>query len=85
MEDVINAFTSFLTGLQVANVAFDKVEALPLFGGDEGLNFVEVTLVTGGEIVQPNHLLAELKQGLQQVGADKAGYAGDEPGFRGGG
>lgn len=85
MEDIINAFTGFLASLQVANIAFDKVEALPLFGGDEGFNFVEITLVTGGKVVQPNYTLAEFKQGLQQVGADKAGYAGDEPGFRGSG
>ncbi|MNR64573.1 hypothetical protein D3C85_1872620 [compost metagenome] len=59
------------------------MEALPLFSGNKGLNLVEVTLVTGGEVIQPDYTLAELKQGLQQVGADKAGHACDEPGFWG--
>ncbi len=37
--------------------------------------------MAGGEVVEPDDGLVELEQGFQQVGADEAGDAGDEPGF----
>ena len=66
---------------QLADVALDEVEVGPLGGGDQALHFVQVALVAGGEVVQANHALVELEQGLQQVTADEAGHACDEPGF----
>jgi hypothetical protein len=68
---------------ELPDVAFDEVEAGPLFGGDQGLDFVQVALVAGGEVVQADDALVEFEQGLQQVGADEAGHAGDEPGAGG--
>ena len=38
-------------------------------------------LVAGGEVVQPDDVLVELQQGFDQVAADEAGDAGDQPGF----
>jgi hypothetical protein len=55
----------------------DEGEVLPLRWGDQGLDFVEVALVAGGEVVQADHALVEFEQGFQQVAADEAGYAGD--------
>lgn len=49
--------------------------------GDQGLDLIQVVLVAGGEVVEPDDGLVELEQGFQQVGADEAGHAGDEPGF----
>ncbi|MNG31709.1 hypothetical protein D3C84_1175600 [compost metagenome] len=39
--------------------------------------------MAGGEVVEADHALVELEQGFQQVGADEAGDAGDQPVFRG--
>src|SRR5665811_455887 len=65
--------------IQIADVAIDEVEVCPLLVRDEGLNFVEVALVSGGEVVQTDHALVELEQGFEQVAADEASDAGDEP------
>src|SRR5690606_7044439 len=70
--------------LLVADVAFMKGEARPLLGADEFAHLVQVLLVAGGEVVQADHALVELEQGFEQVGADEAGDAGDQPGFRAG-
>lgn len=39
--------------------------------------------MTGGKAVQPDNGLVQREQGFQQVAADKAGDAGNEPGFGG--
>ena len=38
--------------------------------------------MAGGEIVEADDALIELEQGFEQVAADEAGYAGDEPSER---
>ena len=81
MEDVVCAFDGFFAVVQVADVSFYEGELGPLFSGDFALDFVQVVLVAGGEVVQADDGLVEAQQGFQQVGADKAGHAGDEPGF----
>src|SRR5690606_37981794 len=42
-------------------------------------DFVQVVLVTGCKIIQPDNLLAHEQQGFQQVGADEAGAASNQP------
>ena len=37
--------------------------------------------MAGGEVVETDNMLVELQQGFDQVAADEAGDAGDEPGF----
>ena len=64
---------------QVADVALDEVEPPPLQGRHEGLDGVQIAVVAGGKVVQADHVLVELQQGLQQVAAQEAGHAGDEP------
>ena len=39
--------------------------------------------MAGRKIVQPHHPLIELQQRLQQIGADEAGDAGDQPDLAG--
>ena len=58
-----------------------KAEARPLRGRDQALHFVQVALVAGGEVVQPHDFLVQLEQGFEQVAADEAGNAGDQPLF----
>ena len=81
VEDVVGTSNGFFAVFQVADVAFDEGEVGPLVGGDFALDFVQVVLVAGGEVVQADDGLIQLQEGFQQVGADEACYAGDEPGF----
>ena len=81
MEYVVHPSDGLLAVFQVADVAFDKGKIGPLVGGDGVLNFVQVVLVAGGEVVQADDSLVKAQQGFQQVGADEAGHAGDQPGF----
>jgi len=80
-NDGVLPYHRALTVGQLADVAFDEVEAGPLRRGDKSLHFVEVALVAGGEIIQAHHALVELEQGFQQVAANEACHAGDEPGM----
>lgn len=82
MQDVIDALAGATAVFQTPDVTLYEAEARPPLGTDQALHLVEVALVAGGEVVQPDHALVELKQGFEQVGADEAGYAGDEPGLR---
>lgn len=38
--------------------------------------------MAGREVIQADDPLIETEQRFEQVGADEAGHAGDEPGFR---
>ena len=67
MEHVIDATAGPMAVGQLADIAFDELEAGPLRWRDQALHLVEVALMAGGEVVQPHHALVELEQGLQQV------------------
>ena len=43
------------------------------------LHFVEIARRAGGEIVEPDDTLIEREQRFEQVRADEAGHAGDQP------
>ena len=66
---------------QLADVAFNELKVGPLCRGDETLHLMKVALVAGGEVVKAYHALVKLEQGFEQVAADEAGDACDEPGF----
>lgn len=82
MQDVIHPLASSPAVVEVADIALDKGEARPLVGRDEAHDLIQVALVAGGEVVEADDPLIELEKGLEQVGPDEAGYAGDEPGLR---
>ncbi len=65
---------------QLADIALDEAEALPGLLAQPRAYLIEIELIAGGEVIQPHHLLAHGKQGLQQVGTDESGHAGDQPG-----
>ena len=71
----------FLAVFQLADVAFNEAEVGPLGGGDQALHFVKVALVPGGKVVQPHHALVERKQSFEQVAANEARNASDQPSF----
>lgn len=77
MQNVVHSFADLATFVEVADIALDALKACPLTCADQALDFFEVVLVTGGEVVEADHALVELEQRFQQVGADEAGYAGD--------
>lgn len=45
-------------------------------------DFRWVALVAGGKVIEADQALAQLEQGFEQVGADEAGHADDEPSVR---
>jgi len=79
MQDVIDAFAGVAAILERADVAFDETEPGPSRRADQRLDFVKIAPMSGGEIVQAHHGLVELEQSFQQVRADEAGDAGDQP------
>lgn len=81
VKDIIHAACRFSAVFQVSDVAFDEGEAGPLLGGDRLLDFIQVVLVAGGEVVQTDDGLVKAQQGFEQIGADEARHAGDEPSF----
>ena len=80
MQHIVNTVTGLLAVGLLTDVAFDETEVSPLRGSDKGLDFIQIALVTGGKVVQADNALVELEQGFQQIAADKASHAGDEPG-----
>jgi len=82
MEHVVDTLASATAVIQTPDVALNEAEARPLVGADEALYLVEVALVAGGEIVQPDHALIELEESFEQVGTDETGHTGDEPDLR---
>ena len=59
MKDVVCALYGFAAVVQLTDVAFYESEAGPLLFGDQGLDFVQVLLVAGGEVVQAYYCLVQ--------------------------
>jgi hypothetical protein len=59
-----------------------KLKRAHCCGVTASLDLMQVVPMTGGEVVQPDHVLVVFEQLLQQVAADETGDAGDQPGFR---
>jgi hypothetical protein len=72
-----------LTVGKLADVALDEAEVGPLVWGDQALDFVQVALMAGGEVIDAYHALVQLEQGFQQIAADEASHAGNQPSFGG--
>jgi hypothetical protein len=66
----------------IGDVALHKTMACPRRFADTGAHVIEIALVAGGEVVEAGHLLAAAQQMFEQVRADEAGAAGDEPATR---
>jgi hypothetical protein len=64
---------------QVADICLHEAEILPLRWVDYTLNFIEVALVAGREVIEPHHFLVELKQCFKQVATNKTAHTCDEP------
>ena len=79
MQNMLYALAGLVAGIDIANIAFNEGKAAPGFGANDVAHHVQIFLVAGHKVVQPNHGLPKLEQGFQQVGANKARNAGDEP------
>src|SRR5436309_4495813 len=81
MQNEIRAAADALTDFEVADVTFDEREFPPLQWRYQLPEFLKVLFFAGRKIVEPEHSLVELEQRFDNVRADEAGGAGDEPGF----
>nr|GEU28556.1 hypothetical protein [Tanacetum cinerariifolium] len=82
VQDEVGAGAGAAANHGVADIAFDQLEIAPDGGADRRPHLLQVVPVAGQEIVEPHHALPQFQQRLQQVGADEAGRAGDQPACR---
>src|SRR5687767_3323566 len=79
MEDVVNARARALTGTEVRDVGLDEREVFPGIQTDTVSNVEEVLLFAGGEVIKADDLLVKFEQRFDEIGADEARRARDEP------
>ena len=79
MQNIINATAGPDAVIRAADVALDEFEPRPLGWLNNRFHLIKVALIAGREIVQPHHPLIEPEQRLEQIGANEAGDASDQP------
>ena len=79
MQDADCAVERFAAGFEVAYVALDQLEATPTLGADVVFHLGQIVPVTGREIVEADDFLVEPEECFDEVRADEAGTARDEP------
>ena len=79
VQHMVDALADLAAGIQITDVAFHKGEATPGFRPHQVAHHIQIFLVAGEKVVQTHHGLAHAQQVFQQVGADKAGHARDQP------
>ena len=80
VEDEVGARADGAACLEIANVTFHHAEgSFTLERTFE--NVVEICTMSGREIIDTDHCLAERQQLLKQVGADESGNASNDPAF----
>ena len=82
VQHEVHAHAGFGAKRCVANVALVELQARPLRGEDGALDVVQVAPVAGREVIQADHALIQPQELLEQVRADKASHAGDQPALR---
>src|SRR5690606_13921064 len=66
----------------IADIALDETESGPGIRAHIRGHLIQIVLMAGGEVVQPDHLLARRQQRLQEVGANETGTPGHQPATR---
>src|SRR6185437_4279268 len=66
----------------IGDIRFDETVAAPARHPHARLDLVEVPAIAGRKIVEADDALIETEQGFDEVRADEAGAAGDEPAQR---
>lgn len=69
IEDIVNAFAGLHAGVKVFDVALDKL----IFGVAK--EHIDVLLLASAEVIEATHFIAEVEDGLTEVGADEASTA----------
>ena len=69
----------FAAGSLVTDIAFDGGKVSPVQAGDLGLNLIQITPMTGREIVEAHNGLIILQKLLTRFDPDKTGRAHDKP------
>src|SRR5215469_8012002 len=79
MEDHVNVTTGSVASLEVSDVALQKLELLTRFRSNCGQNAVQIASAPGGEVINSDDRLPDLKQSFNQVAAYESGGASDKP------
>ena len=82
MQHQLGFFARSRADLRIGDVAFDEAMSRPVLLADRTTHVVEIALVASREVVETRHRLASAQQRLEQVRADEAGRARDEPAAR---
>ena len=82
MQHLVYPLRRLAAGRGIADVALDEAPARPGTGADLFAHLLEVAAVAGGEVVKAGDAMTGAQQRLDEVGADEAGRAGDEPVLR---
>ena len=67
MQNIVCLAAGLLAGLQVADVAPDRGEVLPLARWNVRTDFLQIGCEAGGVVIKADNLLAELQQGLDEM------------------
>jgi len=79
VQNVARAGAGRSAVVELADVALDQAKARPGLRPDAPAHLVQIAPVAGGEIVQSDDVLAERKQGFDQMRADETGCARHQP------
>ena len=85
VQYIIDALAGGVAGSEVADITTNEVKTRPAFRADAGLHLSQIFFVASGQVVESDHALIELQQGLCQIAANEAGDTRNEPDFRLGG
>jgi hypothetical protein len=81
VQDKMDALEGAPAVIEAADVAAQEFETAPLFRRDGGADLVEIFGVAGGEIIEADDALVRFEEGFEEIGANKAGDACDQPEF----
>jgi len=79
MQDKIDLPASMMASAKITDVCFYEIELLPLSGRYQRFDFIKVSAVSSGKIIQPDDRLIELEQSFNQMRPDKSGAPGHQP------
>lgn len=78
----IHTFAGAAAGGKIDDVGLEKAVPLPSLLSDCAADLVKVRAIPRRKIVDADHALPEAQEPLEQMRADEAGAAGDEPAQR---
>eukprot|EP00747_Dinoflagellata_sp_TGD_P113342 gnl/TRDRNA2_/TRDRNA2_171684_c2_seq2.p2 gnl/TRDRNA2_/TRDRNA2_171684_c2~~gnl/TRDRNA2_/TRDRNA2_171684_c2_seq2.p2 ORF type:complete len:118 (+),score=9.61 gnl/TRDRNA2_/TRDRNA2_171684_c2_seq2:391-744(+) len=65
MQYILHTCNRLSTRFQIANITFDKAKAFPLLTLNQTLHFIQIVLMSGSEVIQPDNGLIQFKESFQ--------------------